>query len=949
MNRRADWDAYPERQEEKELQKETQRIERQVERQRSQVEETSWDVQWVCLRYRANLHRGNDEVPLGGSTSQGSSGKAGLPEVKVSASRKYTEGGFRQAAGLDYREGKIQAALDAKGPRFLADLRKRQDDFEGKIAAGLGDRDYAKKIEEAVKKHLEENNLLDGETGSGNEQITLLTAVTSAVCTSDDTLSLRNTLLFDEQQDEFSVKVDWDGERGQCLIKAMRNAWGYHRVTNRKGSKLIMDDKFLQERCHIYDLYGGCAVDQACKLAKLIRDEENIHCPYAFLDANRDVIAQSEVYDQKEKSAKYETSPLYGVVYNGHITEIKGKNGRKSLSQRLMEARKKIKSSFSEQGKQTVKDGENDDAEEEMEEEYICIDEHNYDFEEIVRRILWYNSIREKKTRFVLCNGTYTQYPGMLEVDLKKSLIKETLYFVLLYIVQLTKSIPSVQTKTSSRSKRCTIEKITFPNTGNQITIYDEDHLRADICKKLNITYKNQTKTSIAKEYLEKCKERFIHCKSVMTKDLLEILETTKKPEIFYGLLHDVEEIKTLETVAYDIPKCYRNAWRTMPYDYPVFSIFDKKQPYDPVTSKNATVPGWYFIETQNVLPLGKGGQMSNVSVQFAKQKNITFEIKSMILASWSLPHDYFSQVIDDVVEKVGDKDAKHPMNDLIGLLGTSTNSKHFRTLFFQKEKEAVYYCCKFRKGGFKSSVARLFSQKEHAVDLYQVTKYKESETYESHKPIRKQIIEWANCLLHNMIEDLLGGSFDFDKILAVKTDCVFLNKQHVTKDETILNKYRKEVFPLVLKSRLEVPSKAYNPRDEPQWNERHLEGTVTAADVLSTCLGGARIQGEAGTGKSRLFMALAKTLEEKGFKVLTAAPTNLAALNVQGQTIHRGLKITGIDTGHLVTTLTHQKPDYLLIDEDSQISSQVWNIIYLWKKAGAKVLILGDGDIWKD
>ncbi|KAJ3028162.1 hypothetical protein HDV00_010612 [Rhizophlyctis rosea] len=137
-----------------------------------------------------------------------------------------------------------------------------------------------------------------------------------------------------------------------------------------------------------------------------------------------------------------------------------------------------------------------------------------------------------------------------------------------------------------------------------------------------------------------------------------------------------------------------------------------------------------------------------------------------------------------------------------------------------------------------------------------------------------------------------------------------------------------------------------YTPRDKPRWNERHFKGTVTAEDVLAICPNGARIQGEAGTGKSKLFKAIAITLEDRGFKVLTLAPTNLAALNIDGQTIHRALNIKGINTGHLVTTLSHQKPDYILIDEDSQISSEIWNIIYLWKKSGVKVFIFGDGDI---
>ena len=91
----------------------------------------------------------------------------------------------------------------------------------------------------------------EGETNTKQYFITLQTFVGSAICLSKNNFSLTDMLLFDEKQDEFTVRVETE-RKGQCLIKAMRNVWVWTR-SNRKGRKLILEDWFLDE-CGIKDL-----------------------------------------------------------------------------------------------------------------------------------------------------------------------------------------------------------------------------------------------------------------------------------------------------------------------------------------------------------------------------------------------------------------------------------------------------------------------------------------------------------------------------------------------------------------------------------------------------------------------------------------------------------------------------------------------------------------------
>ncbi|TPX52864.1 hypothetical protein PhCBS80983_g06431, partial [Powellomyces hirtus] len=130
--------------------------------------------------------------------------------------------------------------------------------------------------------------------------------------------------------------------------------------------------------------------------------------------------------------------------------------------------------------------------------------------------------------------------------------------------------------------------------------------------------------------------------KSMLSHEMLQLLDNEAKPNIFNGLLED--DVKDDGLVAFDFPKFYGTSFETMLLDFPIFTIFDEKEPYCPIKSENGKKAGWYFIKTDNVIPAEGNGWYSNVTVNHLQKHNIDHEITHMIIASRCIP-DEVSQV----------------------------------------------------------------------------------------------------------------------------------------------------------------------------------------------------------------------------------------------------------------------------------------------------------------
>lgn len=100
-------------------------------------------------------------------------------------------------------------------------------------------------------------------------------------------------------------------------------------------------------------------------------------------------------------------------------------------------------------------------------------------------------------------------------------------------------------------------------------------------------------------------------------------------------------------------------------------------------------------------------------------------------------------------------------------------------------------------------------------------------------------------------------------------------------------------------------------------------------------------ITGEAGSGKTELLKTICSSYEQKGINYIVVAPTGVAAINCEGQTIHSGLRIPiginpkyPLDLSYLSEKFDKkiisllEKIDVIIIDEISMVSAHLLDMI---------------------
>ena len=87
-------------------------------------------------------------------------------------------------------------------------------------------------------------------------------------------------------------------------------------------------------------------------------------------------------------------------------------------------------------------------------------------------------------------------------------------------------------------------------------------------------------------------------------------------------------------------------------------------------------------------------------------------------------------------------------------------------------------------------------------------------------------------------------------------------------------------------------------------------------------------LSGEAGTGKSYVIEKFTEYLDSKGIKYVVAAPTGLAALNVNGSTLHRTFGLSTKITEAKVSLKNVEEAEVIIIDEISMCRSDIFSYI---------------------
>ena len=488
-----------------------------------------------------------------------------------------------------------------------------------------------------------------------------------------------------------------------------------------------------------------------------------------------------------------------------------------------------------------------------------------------------------------------------------------------------------------------------FKDDNNKVITYNQYHKEiSDACNQHNIPYTNQSIGAFSFQLLEKLTGLSVPYSS-HNSYVMDTLIEAKKNRIRVGKITDdeiytysyVEDILNIDTKpeyqAFDVCKCYRTSLYKTKEDWIVLDWKDEWKPYTP--QKNIPL-GLFYVKTEDTTLFKKSNIYSTSIIKHAIKNNIDFTITKQLIPSGKKVKGFFKHFIDDVLKLYKETDfSKNIINILTGMLGKHKNTDTLVQI--NKNPEQVLDWCDKND----TNNTKLFINNINTEDnpVYMYGEKRTRPLNETCLPIYIQIIDNANIQLFDMkqqIEKLKG------EVVAYKTDCIIaknLPKNTVlSTDETIWGSYRKCDVPYITCKETFQPFKL----PVPYWNKIDITDSddwEKVYDIIEN--NSVLINGRAGTGKSHLVKQIKSKLEKNNKFVLTLAPTNKCALNWRGKTIHRGIKLTQntkLTKKEYINQL--KRYDYIIIDEVSMITNDIWRVLdYIKNCTDIKFILIGD------
>jgi len=396
----------------------------------------------------------------------------------------------------------------------------------------------------------------------------------------------------------------------------------------------------------------------------------------------------------------------------------------------------------------------------------------------------------------------------------------------------------------------------------------------------------------------------------------------------------DEEVDMTADYKAYDLIKCYRNAMYNPLDAWIMFDFNDCWEDFNKKYWKNLPT-GLYYVETEDTMLFKKSNVYSNTIIEYAWKCNIPFRIIYQLIPKKKelLGKDYFRPLIDKIIEysKGDEKIAKLPINMISGLLGKSETEG--TRIHLNKDTEQIMSWLDTNANLGNSILMHKLPLEDNRF-LYGVKK--QFKSVETNIPMYIQILDHCNIMLHQMCSSINGH------LVARKADCaVFKNIISDVKTSDEWGGMRECEVPTIHK--VEV-CEDYEMRIDEEWDEHNIDDSDDwkyINDILDN-KGGLLLQGNAGNGKTWVAMNIIK---QYGTRVKVLAPTNKAALNIGGNTIHLFLKMS--EEGKVSSKLLNiirDNYDLIVVDEISMIDADMWRRLCLLKQqANVKFLLLGD------
>ena len=417
--------------------------------------------------------------------------------------------------------------------------------------------------------------------------------------------------------------------------------------------------------------------------------------------------------------------------------------------------------------------------------------------------------------------------------------------------------------------------------------------------------------------------------KSALNPHVMDVLSQAKN-RVHYGRLQKPVKGEW----AADIIKCYSSCLMKPIDDWYIFSSIDEWTAWD-----HKLLPGLYFVETADMRLFHGSNVYSLAIIQRAKTAGIQFTIRSQLRPSKVLPKTYFDGMVEDITYLCrGDISLmKYFFNIFVGMLG---KSKHTSTSArMDTDRNTVWTEYNAEKPGKPFITAHdgyYFYGRNHTMELA-----------EHNLPMWLQILDWSNIKLFDLVSEVeaTGGV-----LVGRKTDCAVFVGGSLTERLEVGGVRFCEVPEMKDAKSAEYRSLSSCICETDDWNTAPISTSSQISEATSAIManGGALLTGYAGTGKTYMAKGVADIFVESfDGPVLRMAPTNKAALNIGGRTIHKELAIDMKGKFNLkgLRRKYSGKRVLILLDEASMIGSQLWRKLVELKKALplSVWLILGD------
>ena len=399
-----------------------------------------------------------------------------------------------------------------------------------------------------------------------------------------------------------------------------------------------------------------------------------------------------------------------------------------------------------------------------------------------------------------------------------------------------------------------------------------------------------------------------------------------------YGLID--ENIPIYENMnCLDIKRCFRAC---MENPLEEFMIIPFNTHISNRWGKYPYALGLYYINTNDMSIAHGSNWYSNSMLNKLTNKNIKFKISAFIKGV-----GVGKTLLKDLIEYVNSKVKNGDLNKLVincisGMLG-KTESKT-TNLKMDTDVNRLW-----------SEMTQLALDNQNFVvnqeeDIYSFGITQTSKWMNNNLPMYIQILDFANIRLAEMAESM-GG-----KIVARKTDCVVTTAPQQNSSGNNVGDYRLSEHPKITAPQIPVSFRKakllrydkleFLKNDKgKEWSSNHYETLLKKLEDNN----GLCIVGEAGTGKSYCIEKMRELIGED--KCVSVAFTNKAAININGSTIHKMLKINidgKIDKKYIKKLFKNKK--YLIAEEFGMIPATIWKILAEVKRlTGVGFLLVGD------